>query len=202
MTQRKVFSDLAELFKKFPGIGQRQAERFTHFVARADIRYIQNLADTMKTLKGNIKQCPECFIHHESEETICEICKRGPADILIIVEKDIDARALITSTEPADHTHYFVIGGLIPISTNNPDKVRLTQLTKIIQKKQPKEIVMAFSVHPDAEHTIQYLTNSIHTQFPDIVITVLGRGLSSGSELEYSDPETLINAMKGRDRIS
>ena len=33
---------------------------------------------------------------------------------------------------------------------------------------------------------------------PSLTITALGRGLSTGSELEYADPETIKSALEGR----
>ena len=198
MEQEQSFRALTELFRKFPGIGQRQAERFASFIARADPDYTQKLIQEMTELRRASKQCPECFIRHESMESLCTVCARDDADTLIIVEKDIDVRAMETSVDQDVKARYFILGGLIPIADENTPRVRLPQLSDAIRKKQPTEIVIALSVHPDADHTMRYLTDRIRDEFPDIKVTALGRGLSSGSELEYSDPETLINAFRHR----
>ncbi len=63
-----------------------------------------------------------------------------------------------------------------------------------------KEIILAFSVNPDGENTARYVTTLLKEtidHYP-IKISTLGRGLSTGSELEYADPETIKNALKNR----
>jgi recombinational DNA repair protein RecR len=46
---------LQELFKRFPGIGERQAMRFAYFLATADRGYLETLVETIESLKLNIK---------------------------------------------------------------------------------------------------------------------------------------------------
>ena len=192
---------LAELFKKFPGIGQRQAERFAWFIAKTNSGYIQQLTRGITELHQNSRQCPECFIRHEASEEICEICIQNDPETLIVVEKDTDAHALMTSVNKKEKIRYFILGSLIPIANSDTGKTRVSQLIKTIQKKQPKEVIIALSVHPDADHTARYLADQIQKHSLDIKTTALGRGLSSGSELEYADPETIHNAFKKRDAM-
>jgi len=63
-----------------------------------------------------------------------------------------------------------------------------------------KILILAFPANPEgdvtATHVREKLTaNSLGT---GITITTLGRGLSTGSELEYADPETLKSALENR----
>lgn len=198
MEQGRSLLALAELFRKFPSIGQRQAERFARFISRSDPRYVQQLLKGIAELQNASKQCPECFIRHESSDNTCDICLRNDTDTLIVVEKDVDVYALEASMDRTLRARYFILGTLIPIADSKTTHVRVPRLISVIQKKQLTEIIIALSVHPDADHTMQYLANHLRKQFPATQITALGRGLSSGSELEYSDPETLINAFKHR----
>ncbi len=201
MEQGDMTKALAELFKRFPGIGQRQAERFTRFIIYADMRYVERLAETMLQLRQVSRQCPECFIRHESPDILCSQCAGEDADILIVVEKDIDVYMLAKSAQAVPHSRYFVLGGLIPIANSDTSHLRLSQLLTAIGNRRPKEIILAMSMHPDAEHTIRYLADCIRHTFSDIHISTLGRGLSSGSELEYSDPDTLTHAIQRRDSV-
>lgn len=186
------------LFKKFPGIGLRQAERFARFIARSDADYIRQLTEHINALHSASKQCPQCFIRHQQDSVLCHMCAEGNTDILIIVEKDTDAYTLAASAHAVIRGYYFVLGGLIPIANSDEIQVRLPQLIASIETHAPSEIIIALSVHPDADHTARYISNVLQKQFPAATITTLGRGLSSGSELEYSDPETLINAITHR----
>lgn len=64
------------------------------------------------------------------------------------------------------------------------------------------EIILATSVNPEGEYTATYLTSLIRKQFEGKAslprITTLGRGLSTGTELEYSDADTLRSALENR----
>ena len=63
-----------------------------------------------------------------------------------------------------------------------------------------KEIILGFSINPDGENTARYVEILLkdfiekHT----LKVTHLGRGLSTGSELEYADPETIKEAFANR----
>jgi recombinational DNA repair protein RecR len=62
-----------------------------------------------------------------------------------------------------------------------------------------EEIVLALPVTTDGEHTTLLVQEALKTILPDATsVTVLGRGLSTGSELEYADPQTLRNAFTMR----
>ena len=190
--------ELADLFTRFPGIGQRQADRFARHIASERGPYVRQLASAiLRTNKAN-KRCPECFIAHESENSVCDICSGRPAHTLIVVEKDVDVVALEGSAMCANDTNYFVLGNLLPIIADGGKGIRIDDLRRTVERKKPKEVLIALSAHPDADHTCRYVSEAIKTAFPDITVSALGRGLSSGSELEYMDQNTITEAFKGR----
>ena len=89
---------LQELFKRFPGIGERQAMRFAYFLATADEGYTRTLIETVQDLKLNVKRCTRCFAL--SEKIVngkCGICNDIKANKtqLLIIEKDADRERFI-----------------------------------------------------------------------------------------------------------
>jgi recombinational DNA repair protein RecR len=103
-----------------------------------------------------------------------------------------------------------VLGGLVPHLEKNPaSKIRLNELKNIIDKRHSDsfeqkdtldEVILALNANPDGENTTEIVRKEI-TEICErngIKITVLGRGLSTGTELEYSDSETIKNALKNR----
>ena len=81
---------------------------------------------------------------------------------------------------------------------------RIKELEKSIEKRSKednlKEIIIALSLNPQGEHTDMYLReilSPIEKKY-NLRIVSLGRGLSTGTELEYSDNETIKNALKNR----
>ena len=73
---------LTEIFKEFPGIGERQAKRFVYFLMSRNKSYSDNLSSLILDLKKEISQCGECFrffilnnkINLPANKQICDIC--------------------------------------------------------------------------------------------------------------------------------
>lgn len=197
---------LAQLFKEFPGIGERQAKRFVYFLMSKNSNYSENLSKTISDLKKEVNRCNECFrffLNNKNNKIqTCEICSNQNIDntILMILEKDSDLESVLKSK--TYNGKYFLLGGLVPIVEKNTlSFIRLKELKeKILKEKNLKEIILAFSLSPQGDHTDFYIRNEIKDLALklNLKITSLGRGLSTGTELEYSDNETLKNALKNR----
>lgn len=155
--------------------------------------------------------------------TLCSICKDQNRDQskLMVVARDIDLQAIEKSR--AYDGLYFVLGGTVPILDPNPEaRIRQRELLSKIDTLDTlssivaddalapvtegpskfAEIILATSVNPEGEYTATYLTSLIRKQFEGKSslprITTLGRGLSTGTELEYSDADTLRSALENR----
>ncbi len=202
---------LTELFKEFPGIGERQSRRFVYFLMWKNQNYSQDLSKLILDLKKEIAQCKECFKFFNSHirhgvyvQNICEICADPNTDssTLMIIEKDSDLESVRKSK--TYHGKYFILGGLVPIVEKNTNsRIRIPELSEKIKrdiKNNLKEIILAFSISPQGDHTDFYIRSQLKdlTESLGIKISSLGRGLSTGTELEYSDNETLKNALKNR----
>lgn len=196
---------LAQLFMKFPGIGTRQAKRFVYFLLAQDLRYVESLAREINALKSAIAQCESCFRYYPRIGTgsQCDVCA-SDADptTLLVVEKDTDFENMRRSGGYAGR--YFILGGTIPILERDPaSKIRIRELlTRIEQgaKDGLSEVILALSVNPEGDFTREYVARTLEpiAQKLGVTITTLGRGLSTGTELEYSDSDTLRHALKNR----
>ena len=192
---------LTEYFRKFPGIGPRQAKRFVYFLLSQDQRYIDEFVREIQKLKSSTLQCPECYIYFTKDNysSLCDICSRGDTDIssLMIVSKDVDVEAI----KKADiyNGRYFVLGGTLPFLEKDVSKyIRDQELYKYISKHKSEitEIIFALPVTPEGENTEKYLEENINLDSK--IFKTLGRGLSTGTEIEYSDTSTIKNAFKNR----
>ncbi len=202
-----IIDKLTEVFKEFPGIGERQAKRFVYFLMSRSGAYSQNLSSLILDLKKEVAQCKECFrffIFNNEQKNICEICANPHTDnsMLMVVEKDSDLESVKKSR--TYHGKYFVLGGLVPIvEKNTKSRIRINELIEKIKKDKKnglEEIILAFSLSPQGDHTDFYIRGQLKelTESLNIKVSSLGRGLSTGTELEYSDNETLKNALKNR----
>ncbi|MEK7564012.1 MAG: toprim domain-containing protein [Patescibacteria group bacterium] len=200
-----VIDKLTEVFKEFPGIGERQARRFVYFLMSKTGAYNENLSSLIADIKKEVAQCRECFrffIIKNGNNKNCDVCSDINVDtsMLMIVEKDSDLESVKKSRVYTGK--YFVLGGLVPIvEKNTKSRVRIEELkNKIKNNKEIKEIVLAFSLNPQGNHTDSYVREELALilEKNNTKISSLGRGLSTGTELEYSDNETLKNALKNR----
>lgn len=192
---------LTELFLRFPGIGKRQARRFVYALLHKDPSYIQSLVHNIQELKKQVHQCTRCYrFHSGTDQNICNICQQGSADKLLVVEKDADLENL-HGTNVYDG-QYFVLGGFISSHDKKRSFARTDELLKRIetdtQNGTLKELIFGLSVSPEAEHTRFRLLSMIKDSYPTLTFSTLGRGLSTGTELEYSDSETLKYALSSR----
>lgn len=195
---------LTQLFTRLPGIGPRQAGRFVYFLLASPQGYRNELVDLIRTLKDETKTCPSCHRFHSSHHDRCAVCMDSSRDtsLLMLVEKDVD---LDNIERAGDYRgRYFVIGGRVPILDKNPSRsIREEELLKAVEnlaKGGLREIILAFSVNAEGENT----TNHVRKILSPIIekyslrVSTLGRGLSTGSELEYSDTETIKSALQNR----
>ena len=201
-----IIDKLSEIFKEFPGIGERQAKRFVYFLMSRTPAYTENLSSLIADLKKESAQCRECFrffILGNKKEKLCDICSNINIDpsVLMIVEKDSDLESVKKSR--IYNGKYFVLGGLVPIvEKSTKSRIRIEELKEKIKKEGNtlKEIILAFSLSPQGDHTDAYVREQLKTiaEKQSTKISSLGKGLSTGTELEYSDNDTLKNALKNR----
>lgn len=197
---------LSKYFKEFPGIGERQSKRFVYFLLHKNPNYVKELGDNILSLKNYIHQCPSCFLFFKGvKDELCDVCKDKKTDrtSLLIIEKDADYESIKRSRNYFGM--YFILGGLVPIVTKEtPNFVRIKELLNTIEIRSKhdklKEVILALSLNPQGEHTDMYLREKMSPlqKKYNFKIVSLGRGLSTGTELEYSDGETIKNALKNR----
>ncbi len=193
---------LKEHFERFPGIGPRQARRFVYWLLNQDNSFLKNLSVHLLELKQNTKQCPECFRFFNSAE--CEFCKSAARNgkFLLVVEKDSDLENVEKSKFYSGR--YFVLGDIIPFGADIPKTARLKELfNKVAEqsaKQNLKEIILALSATAEGDNTSRYIEKILEPLVKkySIKISRFGRGLSTGTELEYIDAETLKNALENR----
>ena len=116
---------------------------------------------------------------------------------LMLVEKDQDLAAV--ERAGTYKGRYFVLGGVLTLIGKGV--IREKELLKAVEKRLKaglKEIVLALSATSEGEHTADRVRELLMPSRDHFKISELGRGLATGSELEYSDAETLRAALTNR----
>ncbi|PIU16556.1 recombination protein RecR [bacterium (Candidatus Gribaldobacteria) CG08_land_8_20_14_0_20_39_15] len=183
---------LADLFAKFPTVGQRTARRFTFYLIKNEQKKIDDLITAIKNLKNKIKLCALCgksFENEEQKSDLCAICSDSRRDktVVCIVEKEVDL-------ETIEKTKQFA--GLYFIWDTNNEEQQLKKIISRIKKEPIKEIILALNPTLDGRQLVLKIQRNL--QELGIKITQLGRGLPVGGEIEYADEETITSAFESR----
>ena len=190
-------------FQKLPGIGPRQAAKFALRLTKMTESEVQAIAADMASLKSSVSECRECFLLFDRPATngvsLCQFCRddRRDRDKICVVASDHDALA-IEKTKTFDGL-YHILGGYVSL-TSKKDNLELNLAAlknRLIQKNGANpEVILAFNATTDGQATALYLEKFL--QGLPVKTTRLAQGLSTGSEIEYADDQTLISALKHR----
>ena len=216
------FKTTIKLLQKLPGVGPRQAARFVLALLEKDESELKELGQAIVNLKKEIRFCRECF--NVSENGPCHICSDAKRDRskLLVLEKVTD----LDSIEKTGLYKglYHVLGGAInPLDGATPETLRFKELVRrvdaILEELSPvrslaraksaspqdlgeatsngMELIIATNPNTSGETTALYIKDLLQNK-KGVVLTRLGRGLASGSNLEYADEITLKNALEHR----
>lgn len=195
--------ETADIIKKMPGIGPRQALRCAFYILR-NPSMREDLKEVL--LKINyVKNCSSCFRYIQlapnATYEICSLCldKKRDKNSICVVEEDVDLEQL----EKADafSGQYFVLGGRLMLN-HDPRSLRINELKqRVLDDRNIKEIIMAMSPTAEGNAAFLWLRQEILSSSgnaPQVRITRLGIGMPQGGEIEYADEETLRGALKHR----
>lgn len=192
--------ELSRAFERFPGIGPRQAKRFVYHLLATPQQERARLADLLVNLGADVRQCASCMrFAPTNRENLCNLCASADRDdaVLMVVEKDQDLAAVERAN--AYRGRYFVLGGVLTLSGKG--QIRERDLVRVVEERAKaglSEIVLALSATSEGEHTADRIRDLLSPLRGSIRLSKLGRGLATGSELEYSDAETLSGALQNR----
>jgi len=131
---------------------------------------------------------------------MCENPERDRT-LLAVVANDTDLLAMERSG--TYRGRYFVLGGTVSLASEKMSGLRLRELVAYIPKLAKaglKEIILAFPANPEGDATSIRLKEELASLAKEysLAVTSLGRGLSTGSEIEYADPDTIKSALDSR----
>ncbi len=199
MNYPKTIISIIECFKKFPGIGEKTAERMALSTLDMDEEILELFSNSLKNVKTKIKKCEKCGSLTENE--LCEICedeKRNHETICVVEEcKNVILFEKIGSYRGV----YHVLEGLIsPLEGINPEDIHIDKLIKRIKEEKIKEVILALKPSIEGETTALYISKMLEKE--PVKVSKIAHGIPMGAEIEYIDPLTLEMAMEDRREIS
>ena len=189
-----VIKNAVEAISNFPGIGKKTALRLVIYLLR-NKKIAYNIAESIKILVNETTYCENCY--NISKSTLCDICTDHKRDNLTLCVVE-DIRDIIAIENTMQYRgHYHVIGGLIsPIDGIGPSDLNINNLITKITNTDIEEIIFALCASMEGETTSYYIYKQIKNL--PVKITTISKGISIGSELEYTDQITLGRAMINR----
>lgn len=194
----KAIERVIESFERLPGIGPKSAQRLTFYLLHVPQSDLERMAESLINLKKETVMCSICS--NIGEEDPCWICADSERDAstICIVEDPLDVLAVEKSGKFPGVYH--VLHGVIdPLNSMGPDDIYIPQLINRIRKhEEVAEIILATNPTMEGEATALYIVRELSKLRPGLKITRIGRGLPTGSDLEYADETTIERALEGR----
>lgn len=195
----KTIVNLIECFKKFPGIGEKSAERMALATLTMDKETIDLFQTSLKDSQTKIKKCQKC--RNISEEDLCPICKDETRDKNVICVVEESKNVIVFEKIGTYHGMYHVLEGLIsPLDGINPEDINIDSLIKRIKEENIKEVIIAVKPTVEGETTALYIRKLLENT--DVIITKIAHGIPMGADIDYIDPLTLEIALQARSQIS
>jgi len=194
----ETLNRLIEEFGKLPGIGPKSAERLAFHILKVQPAEALGLADAIRDLKNKTRRCEIC--NNLSEQPICQICSdpRRDKSLLCVVEQPKDLVSL--EKTGACKWVYHVLGGHIaPLEGVEPEHLTIDKLVERVRQGNIKEVIMATNPNIAGDGTALYISSLLRTT--SVKITILARGLSAGSTIEYASGKILTDAIIGRQQL-
>jgi recombination protein RecR len=188
---------LIEHFQKLPGIGPKQAAKFAFRAIRMPQDELDAFADAVKNIRRETAFCTQCFLTYTQDgNPLCPICRNTAREqrVLCVTETERDAYTIEKSGAYAGVYHVL---GKISFEEEAPDSPTLAALKKRIKKLgESTEVILAMNANTDGQMLTLYLERELAGL--SVKVSRLGRGLSSGIEIEYADRDTLADALTNR----
>ena len=192
--------NLIDALSRLPGIGPKTASRLAFYLLNAPVDISIRLSEALSGLKDGIGFCSQCFNITIAGKDLCDICASSNRNSsqLCVVEKPMDV--LVIEKAQAFQGKYHVLHGVLsPIEGIGPDDLKIRPLLDRLKNGGVREVILATNPSMEGDATALYLQKQITPL--GIQVTRLARGLPVGGELEYTDQNTLLRAMAGRQEM-
>ncbi|MGX5173875.1 recombination mediator RecR [Aliikangiella sp. IMCC44653] len=201
MSQKNLLSQLINGLQCLPGVGKKSAQRMAYYLLEKQRSEAIELADVLRNAMQSIGNCQQCRDY--TEQNLCSICSNEQRDeqVLCVVESPTDILA-IESTASYKGKYFVLMGHLSPLDGIGPEEIGLTQLARLIESSDCKEVIIATSATIEGETTAHYISGLVK-KIPErnIVVSKLAQGVPLGGELEFLDSSTLALSLANRSYI-
>ena len=182
------FKRLIEQF----GLTQEEAARKvgkTQSAVANKLRLLRLSQQNMELIRCNNltdgELCSFCASHNRDDSLLCIV--ESVADLMVI-EQSLSY-----------HGRYFILmGRLSPLNGVGPHEIGLDKLLERAGEPEVKEVIIATSFTAEGEATAFAVSELLSKHYPQLKLTRIARGVPAGAEIEYTDVNTVAQAMLNR----
>ncbi len=189
---------LIQELSRFPGVGEKSANRLANFILRSSEEDARRLAESIIEVKRKIRFCPTCFNLTEMEP--CEICRDpGRNRETICVVEDPDSLIAVEESGSYNGSYHVLHGTLAPLDGIGPEQLRIRELLERVSSNHVREIIVATNPSIQGESTALLITKLLKDK--QVAVTRIALGVPVGGDLKYTDKMTLAKALEFRRNI-
>ena len=193
MTFPVSLQKVKNFLKKFPGVGDRTAERYLFDLLRWKEEDIKKFSEILRHFKENVKECVECGALFEEKCPFCANSHRNRAILCVVATpREIFSLESIRCYDGL----YHVLGTLSPLDPPLHNEEKIGRLKKRINDLQIKEVFLGFDATLEGDATAHFLKHELSQL--QIKLTRPAFGLPMGSPIEGIDMSTLAKAFMNR----
>ena len=192
----ELLNNVVEEFSNLPGVGRRTALRLSMHLLRRSEAEVEQFVEAVSRFRNEIRYCKQC--NNLSDDELCPICNdpRRDRTTLCVVEHVGDVMS-IESTGSYKGL-YHVLGGVIsPMQGVGPSDLGIDMLVDNVATGGVREVIFAIGTSLECETTMFYIKKRL-TNFPEVKVTTIARGIGFGDEIEYADEFTIKHALNNR----
>lgn len=185
---------LIAAFTKLPGVGRKTAERYAYAVINMDNTAVEEFAVALTDAKEKIHYCSVCGSYTDSD--ICDLCKTRDNSVICVVKdpRDVKSFEKLKEFKGVYHVLHGTINPMLGIGVND---IRVKEL--LARLDSVSEVIMALNPDVEGETTAMYISRLIKPL--GIKVTKLAHGIPIGADIEYTDENTLGQALADRREI-
>ena len=191
---------VAQELAKLPGLGPKSALRIALTMLKMPREKVTGIGQSVIDLREKLCICDQCA--SITDTCPCKICsdpKREHDKLCLVSEWD----SLLAIEEMGLYRgYYLVLGGLLsPLDGVTPAQLEFQKFEERLAKGEVKELILALGATVDAEATASFIKNMVESKFPGVALSRLAQGIPIGSEVKYTDKETLRQSLEYRQKL-
>jgi recombination protein RecR len=190
----EYINELLELFKEFPGIGQRGAERIIYSLLQWPPEKIEFFGEKLAHLPHKIQKCEICG--NITENAVCSICSSFQRDKSTICVVEDFSYILPIEKSGYKGVYHILEGKISPLNNKNIEDLTINKLLERIEQSNVKEVILALSQDIEGQATSIYIANLLKDK--NITVTTLARGIPAGADISFANSATISVAFNGR----